>query len=221
MLDQNIYYGTFEGKELAVSHNKRFLHTSIIAATQEQRYQALHNQVTQDLERLTSGHPSATILITESIDQQNLLRDLASKHTVPLYIVDGSNLTDPYDPALREIYASGGVIIANFQVPAFAKKEFYEQFFTETKDFIFNREVDHAIPIFIIVDQSIRYLFKEKKKKYEEEEIRKPNGLEFILVRGRSRSVGVTLLLDSEIVIPAIIINNTDNVFRIDGAINP
>lgn len=131
-----------------------------------------------------------------------------------MYIVNGANVTDPYDPALLEIYTSGGVIMATFKVPAFAKEAYYEQFFKETKDFIWNREDHKLIPTFIIVDQSIQYLFKEKKKKDEHKDKHGPNGLEFFLVIGRSRFIGVTLLLNSEMVVPAMIGNNTFNVFR-------
>ncbi|MFX3643329.1 MAG: hypothetical protein ACE3L7_32555 [Candidatus Pristimantibacillus sp.] len=213
-MDHTIHYGTVKGKEVTVSHNKRFIHTSIMLESQEQRDQALLKQVSQDIDRLASGQPSVTILVTESNSQLNLLRELTSKHKVPVYIVDGPKVTDPHDPALIEIYNSGGVILVQFNVPKFAKEQFYEQFFKETKDFIFNRGVEELIPTFIIVDQSIEYLFKEKKKKDDDKNKHEPNGIEFFLVVGRSRFIGVTLLLNSDMVVPPMIGNNTFNVFR-------
>lgn len=208
-MDQTIYYGTIEGNAVAVSHANRFIHTSITVESQNQRDEALIKQVSQDIERLESNQPSVTILISESYSQLDLIRTFASKKNVPLYTVNAANVSDlNEDASLIEIYKSGGIILVNFNVPEFAKEVYYEQYLTQSRNLIFNRSFEEMIPTFIIVDQSIQYLFNEKK------DDNKHNGLEIILAIGRSRSIGVTLLFDSESVIPPMMRANTHNVFR-------
>lgn len=205
-MDQTIYYGTnFEGKEVAVNHKERFIHTLITVESKEQRDEAMIKQVSQDLDRLASGQASVTILITESDSQLALIHSLASKYKVSIYTVDAANVTDPNDPSLIEIYKSGGIILVKFNVPEFAKEAYYEEFFRNNISFIVSRKRDELIPTFIIIDQSIGYLYKENSTHSK-------NGLTTLLMIGRSKFIGVTLLLGSDINLSS---NTRANIYNV------
>lgn len=206
-MDQSIYYGISEGEVVVVSQQNRFIHTSITVETQDQRDQALIMQVSQDLDRLTLGQPSVSIVITESESQQKLLRGLTSEHDVLLHTVNNANIADIN---FNELYTSGGVMLVNFEVPVSEKEALYENFLEKLRIYIFNTEKDNLIPTFLVVDQSIQYMFQEKV----EDDDRKHNWLEIILVVGRSRFIGVTLLFDTETVSSAMMKNNIFNAFR-------